>query len=351
MTHNIHGTFVSEKINKIRWRPDFMNDSHYFITGSWDNYQNSIKLWDFQENEEDAEVYPFPVAECPHKGDVTEAKFLNADTFVTTSSLGSVHLMKIVSEHGIEPVIESKINWEYIHNFPNGEISPCTSFSTYDNDVATVGEDGTINLLNSQNQNVVRKIDNADSCSIHCVTFLKHSEILTGNLRGHLKIFDIRAPKNEPTTTFMLSGTQVSPLCLQHHPTQRHLVVAGDEEGSITIWDLRQNTYPVNLLDAHEGGVAEIRFHPDQPDQLFTCSSAGDVWHWSPKSGGIASVGLGTAENVWLASETIKNKLDVFTLMPKLHKPINSLDVNRNKVICGCDNEAIYLINGVNIFK
>lgn len=53
-----------------------MNDSHYFITGSWDNYQNSIKLWDFQENEEDAEVYPFPVAECPHKGDVTEAKVI-----------------------------------------------------------------------------------------------------------------------------------------------------------------------------------------------------------------------------------------------------------------------------------
>jgi hypothetical protein len=56
-----------------------MNDSHYFITGSWDNYQNSIKLWDFQENEEDAEVYPFPVAECPHKGDVTEAKVITLD--------------------------------------------------------------------------------------------------------------------------------------------------------------------------------------------------------------------------------------------------------------------------------
>ena len=51
-----------------------MNDSHYFVTGSWDNDQNAIKLWDFQENEEDAEIYPFLVTELPHKGDITELK-------------------------------------------------------------------------------------------------------------------------------------------------------------------------------------------------------------------------------------------------------------------------------------
>lgn len=94
----------------------------------------------------------------------------------------------------------------------------------------------------------------------------------------------------------------------------------------------------------------EIHFHPDHPDQLFTCSTAGDVWHWSPKMGG-SSLGLLEGEIIWLASDAIKNKLDVFTLMPKLHKPINSLDVNRNKVLCGCDNEAVYLISGVNVFK
>ncbi|EFA03069.1 nucleoporin Nup43 [Tribolium castaneum] len=349
MAHNIHGTFVSEKVNKIRWRPDFMNASHYFVTGSWDNDQNSIKLWDFQENEEDAEVYPFLVAEFPHNGDITEVKFLNGDFFVASSSSGCVSLLKITSEHGIDPLIERKIYWEGVHKFPNGENCPCTAFCTYDNDIVSVGEDGSINLLNAQNQNVIRTIENADSCSIRCVAFLKHSEILTGNFRGQLKIFDIRAPKSQPATTFMLSGDQISPLCLQNHPTQRHLVVAGDEEGSITIWDLRQNTYPVNVLDAHEGGVMEIHFHPDHPDQLFTCSTDGDVWHWSPKCGSASS--LLNGENVWLASEAIKNKLDVFTLMPKLHKPINSLDVNRNKVLCGCDNEAVYLINGVNVFK
>lgn len=77
MSHNIHGTFVSEKISRIRWRPDVMNESHFFVTGSWDNTQNNIKLWDFQENEDDGDIYPFTVTELPHKGDVTELKVRN----------------------------------------------------------------------------------------------------------------------------------------------------------------------------------------------------------------------------------------------------------------------------------
>lgn len=152
---------------------------------------------------------------------------------MTSSSTGSVNLLKITSEHGIDPLIERKIYWEGIHKFPNGETSSCTAFCSYDVDIASVGEDGSINLLNAQNQNVIRKIENADSCSIYCCTFLKHSEILTANLCGQFKLFDIRASKSESLTTFMLSGDQVSPLCIQNHPTQRHLVAAGDEEGTL----------------------------------------------------------------------------------------------------------------------
>lgn len=270
---------------------------------------------------------------------------------------------------GIDPIIEPKLSWENIHKFSNSEASPCTSFATYDFDIASVGEDGCINLMNAQSQDVFRKIENADSCSIHCVIFLKHSQLLTSNLRGQMKVWDIRSAGNEPVSTFMLSGEQVSPTCLQFHPTQRHLVVAGDEAGtyyflyfeflkviiylgSVTIWDLRQNTYPVNLLDAHEGMVLDLQFHPDHPDHLFSCSSSGDIWHWAPKMQPAPIIGLDSVEsNVWLASEAIKNKLDVFNLMPKLHKPVNCLDLNRNKVLCGCDNEAIYLINGINLFN
>lgn len=116
------------------------------------------------------------------------------------------------------------------------------------------------------------------------------------------------------------------------------------------MWDLRNNTYPVNVLNAHEGAISEIQFHPDHPDQLFSCSSAGEIWQWSTKTKSTCVI-LGDAEdNVWLTPDNVKNKLEVFTLMPVLGKPINSLDLNRNTVLCGCDNEAIYLINGVTLF-
>lgn len=73
---------------------------------------------------------------------------------------------------------------------------------------------------------------NADSCSLQCVTFIKHNEILTGNMRGLMKIWDLRSPANEePANTFMFSSDQVAATCLTVHPTQRHMVVAGDEEG------------------------------------------------------------------------------------------------------------------------
>lgn len=74
MTYVLHGTFVSEKINKIRWRPEEFNNSHFFITGSVDNDQNSIKLWDFHENQEEDDIYPYLVSTYPYSGDVTELK-------------------------------------------------------------------------------------------------------------------------------------------------------------------------------------------------------------------------------------------------------------------------------------
>lgn len=169
-----------------------------------------------------------------------------------------------------------------------------------------------------------------------------------------MKIYDLRSSSNKPTSTFMLSGEQIAATCLTYHPTQRHMVIAGDNEGSLIIWDLRQNTFPVNLLSAHSESVSEIHFHPDQPDQLFTCSNSGEVWHWLNNKQSALSNSLLNYEavdtNPWFTSEASKNKFEVFMLMPKLHKSVNSLDLNRNQLLCGCDNEAVYLINNINIY-
>lgn len=46
-----------------------------------------------------------------------------------------------------------------------------------------------------------------------------------------MKIWDLRSDSKEPNSTFMLSGDQVTPTCLTFHPTQRHLILAGDDLG------------------------------------------------------------------------------------------------------------------------
>ncbi|KAK4882408.1 hypothetical protein RN001_005727 [Aquatica leii] len=355
MVQNVHGTFISEKINKIRWRPDPFNDSHSFITGSWDNDQNNIKLWNFEKGEDDADIYPFVIQNYEFEGDVTEAKFINSDYCVVSSSLGSVYYLKITNTLTGDVQITNEKLWSNIHKFKNQDPSLCTSFTVYENDVVTAGEDGRVNVLNLQNKDVLRTIEEADSCSLNCITFVKHSEVLTGNSRGQMKIFDLRVKGNQPTNSFMLSGDQIAATCLAYHPNQRHMVVAGDEDGSLTVWDLRQNSFPVNLLSAHSESVSEIQFHPDHPDQMFSCSFSGELWHWitnKPGSHGGKLLNVSEMEsNSWLSTESIKNKFEVFMLMPKLHKAINSIDLSRDRVLCGCDNEAIYLINKVNIYS
>lgn len=75
MAHNVHGTFISEKISKIRWKPNPFDDSNSFVTGSWDNDDsNSIKLWDFQAGDDDSDIYPYTICNYPFEGDVTECQ-------------------------------------------------------------------------------------------------------------------------------------------------------------------------------------------------------------------------------------------------------------------------------------
>lgn len=73
MSQNVHGTFVSEKISKIRWRPDQFENSQSFVTGSWDNDENTIKLWKLVTTDED-DIYPYELNSYRTNGDVTEIK-------------------------------------------------------------------------------------------------------------------------------------------------------------------------------------------------------------------------------------------------------------------------------------
>lgn len=343
MTETIQGTFTSEKISKIRWQRDDFDEAKSFLTGSWDNPINNIAYWRFETSEED-ETYPVSIFSCPFLGDVTEIQFINKDHFVVSSSNGSVKLLQIQEDpyHKFKEIV----SWDSIHQFKTTDQASCTALATFNQDIATVGEDGKINLLAGQQKKPFRVIENADSCSLLCVDFLRHNEIITSNIRGHMKLWDLRNDEDTPATTFMLPDQlKTEATDITHHPTQRHIVAAGGGDGSLTVWDLRQSTYPISQLMAHDQAISEVIFHPDRPDNIFTCSINGELWHWKNSQG--SKLKLETGDNHWLTTRGNSNKINISSLCAPLHKPVNSIDIDRSTLLFGCDNEALYVIKNI----
>jgi hypothetical protein len=62
--------------------------------------------------------------------------------------------------------------------------------------------------------------EKGDSCSLTDVIFSRASEIVTSNMRGQLKLFDLRSNQQEAAACFLLSNDQSAIHTLARHPTQ-----------------------------------------------------------------------------------------------------------------------------------
>ncbi|CAG5120320.1 unnamed protein product, partial [Candidula unifasciata] len=282
--------FVSKKINKIRWRPkaDVKSPpSTTFATGSWDDQQNSVCLWQIhgriaaiqKDSPESAlEHEPQKVHEKSHVGDVLDMQYVSRDYLAVASSTGDVTLMKHLPN---TEALSTIFSWENLHHFASGANAPCTCLATRGDDwIATGGEDGQIVVVAIGQKYPLQTIEKADSCTINALTFLKQTEILAVNSFGQLKTFDLRQASNKHAQIFSVTENHVPLLCADKHPGQEHIVATGGGDGMLTIWDLRQEKFPMTLLEAHSGPMWEVKFHPHNPNHLFTCSDDGSLWHW-----------------------------------------------------------------------
>lgn len=184
--------------------------------------------------------------------------------------------------------------------------------------------------------------------------------------------------------------------CITYHPNQKHIVsvrcwillkmsliflvyskvFCGSEEGTLTIWDLRQPAFPASYYTVHENSaVNDIAFHHTDPTKLLTASEAGELFQWSHKTNPAnerldGQIIATESENLnpWLSGQRTKSRINVsqpietrnnlftefvyvsfvFQLVRHLEgirKSINSFDTSGTRIICGCDNEAVYLID------
>ena len=220
----INGSFVSEKISKIRFVQENYEESTKFVSGSASN----IKLWkliksDFMMGEDENELVPKNLAKIPVTGDVTGLEFVDYNNFAACSSIGAVFLIYLNDTE-----IKENHKFSNLHKFATGVVAPCTGLSVYDEDVATIGEDGSINILSVLTQKVAHKIPEADSCSLTAVAFVSHKELISGNRFGIMKSFDLKSGSNKPTATFTLSCRDTKKTnavtAIAYHPTQKHIV-------------------------------------------------------------------------------------------------------------------------------
>ncbi|KAL9969117.1 hypothetical protein ACROYT_G021289 [Oculina patagonica] len=356
--------YVGHKVSKVRWIPQVqgqLNPSETFI--------NKLSIWKVEEPTGDSAAAfnvtnePKLLCETNYTGDVTDIECVDSGRILVSSSTGSVSLFHFSPKHqSIRPEHE----WSTLHHI-GGRGCSCTCLSTNSSsaEVVSAGEDGQINVLKLDQRHPVRTIESADSTTINSIKFTKSHEVAAVTFGGQLKVWDLRQPSDKPGRTMLLSGDRVSLLCVDKHPTQPHLLAAGGQDGVLSIWDMRQELYPVTLLEAHAAEIWEVKFHPLSPDNLFTCSEDGSLWRWDGTSvavqsttgfpgaskthfGGISNgAGVGGGyDNIspWLSVDATKHKMETFSLLPYNRLSINSLDIQSRHLLSGSDCEAIFIV-------
>jgi len=335
------GKFISKKVSKVRWMP--MNDtsqpvSTILATGSWDDENNTVVVWGGAGLGGEA----CEVGRAEHPGDVTGLVWVNQELLAASSSSGSLVLYR-ASTMGVAQ------EWPQLHK---AGLGGCTALANHGDSLATGGQDGRINVLISTQRSPVKVYEKGDSCSITALAYTRTSELVSSNMRGQLKTWDLRSNSQTASNT---SSQGAAITCLGRHPTQSHILVAGGGDGVLAVWDLRSPTHPTTLLSAHKAALSEVQFHPTQPDHLFTSSQGGDICHWNGASirrGGGPLDSFNHMDNLnttspWLSSEAVKHKVETHSLVAKQPLPVNSLDVVGHSVVFGGDNEAFYVLHNV----
>lgn len=268
-------------------------------------------------------------------------------------------------------------NFGNVHDFGVGSASncPCTALASCgDERIATVGEDGCLVVLALETvrsrHDTVYRIDGADSCALNAVCFLTQTEVAAVNSIGQFKIWDVRQQCDDPVRVFVPANERTPLHCIDRHPTQPHIVATGGQDGALSLWDMRQDRYPVTLLSARSADMWEVHFHPSHPAHLFTCSNDGSLWHWDSSGMALntaagllanpatASKGASSssstvsdaAANSWLLGDAAKRHVVVKDLLTGANMlSVNSVDVLDNCLVCGTDAEQICVMRNLAI--
>lgn len=224
----VNSSFVSERINKIRFidnenclEPDI------FVSGSSEGKVKLFKLIANELSDEDESDYtPKAAAKLAVDGDITGLEIVDHNNFVVSSGSGvsCVYLNRDLEKNNLH----ENFRFGDLHKFKTNDPAVCTGLSVFEDSIATIGEDGTINLLSLSAQKILMKLEDSDSVTPTAVNFINYKELITGNRLGILNSYDMRSGSKEPSAVFPIScEDEKKPngvTCIANHPTQQHIV-------------------------------------------------------------------------------------------------------------------------------
>lgn len=226
-TFKVNSSFVSERINKVRFIED-QNclEPELFVSGS----ESNVKLWKLiasQFNDEvENEFTPKAMSKLAVDGDVTGIETVDHNNFVVSSGSGvsCVYIYRDIERDNLK----ENYRFKNLHKFSTGDPALCTGISIHDDCISTIGEDGRVVILSITNQKIMLELEKVDSVTQTTVKFINFKELITGNRLGIMKCFDLRSRSKEPTATLVISCEDEKKsnavTCIANHPTQQHIV-------------------------------------------------------------------------------------------------------------------------------
>ena len=94
------------------------------------------------------------------------------------------------------------------------------------------------------------------------------------------------------------ASDQVPLHCIDRHPTQPHIVATGGQDGSLSLWDMRQERYPVTLLTAHSSNstCCCYAWSQQRPQMARPCPRLGEGAHLVSWQSAVSGDSTGAAE-------------------------------------------------------
>lgn len=230
---------------------------------------------------------------------MTISKSMN-DVFMEQSSMSSFFDLKMLDTKRTDSLIED-LSWmpgtysaivaatfnglDFYKMIPDsGQLEKTGSWSSPES-ALSVSTDYNSQCSASALKNGSIVIHSLDS-NKHVATFKGHnlhitgidwrtqSEVITASRSGHLRIYDTR----NSTASFDPIVDKTGGLtCLAVHPTQRNLIVTGNESGEILMWDLARLDKPFRRIKAHRQDLTSISFDIHNAGSILSSSLDGTI--------------------------------------------------------------------------